>query len=175
MMDLINQLEERVDGMSTASQEVNLTKGQIEAIIIDNNRLREECRVIAEQAIEYKYEAEEKVNRHAEAWKESLHTQISDWERFTGKKFFDEKTDENVDFERMVCDVDDDISDWKWESTIDCTLDVYSDSDSAEIKIEKSVDSDEKIDMIDKIAKAVIEKFLSGEYYRYSEEEKNNG
>jgi hypothetical protein len=174
MMDL-NQSEERVDGMSTASQEVNLTKEQIEAIIIDNNRLREECRVIAEQAIEYKYELEKAVNCHAEAWKESLNNQIINWEHFTGKRFFDESTQESVDIERIVCDVDDDISDWKWESTIDCTLDVYSDSDSAEIKIEKSVDNEEKMEMIDKIAKAVIEKFLSGEYYRYSEEEKNNG
>jgi hypothetical protein len=174
MMDL-NQSEERVDGMSTASQEVNLTKQQIEAIIIDNNRLREECRVIAEQAIEMKKAAQEQMKFHAEAWRKSLYQQVGDWERLTGEKFFDEKTDENVDFGRMVYDIDDDISDWKWESTIDCTLDVYSESDSAEIKIEKSVDSDEKNEMIDKIAKAAIEKFLSGEYCRYSEEEKNNG
>jgi len=135
MMDF-NQSEERVDGRSTASQEVNLAKEQVETIIID-------C---------------------SEVWKESINNQISEWEFFTGKEFFNKNSQESVDIERIVCDVDDDISDWKWECTIDCRLDVYSDSDSAEIKVEKSVDSDEKIEMIDKIAKAVIEKFLSGEY-----------
>lgn len=151
--------------MSTASQEV-FTKEQIESILIDNNRLREECRLIAEQAIEYKYAAEERVNRHAEVWKESLHTQISDWERFTGKEFFDKNSQDNVDLERIVCDIDDEIGDYRWESVIDASLDVYQDSGTAEITIEKSVDNEEKIDMIDKIAKAVIEKFLSGEYWK---------
>jgi hypothetical protein len=165
MMDL-NQSEERVDGMSTASQEVNLTKEQIEAIIIDNNRLREECRLIAEEAIEIKKAAQEQMKFHAEAWRKSLYQQVGDWERLTGQVFFDKYTQESVDIERIVCDIDDEIGDYRWESVIDASLDVYQDSGSAEITIEKSVDNDEKIDMIDKIAKAVIEKFLSGEYWK---------
>lgn len=174
MMDY-NQSEERVDGMSTASQEVNLTNEQIEAMIIDNNRLREQCRVISEQSEKYVNNWKQQMAKHTAAWKDSLHHQIVEWERCTGEDFYNKYTEEGVDLERMVCDIDDDISDYSWEDTVNASLDVYHESDSAEIKLEKSVDDYEKTDMINRIAKMVIEKFLSGEYYRYSKEEVDNG
>ena len=161
-----NQSEERVDGMSTASQEVNFTNEQIEVILKDNNRLREECRVIVEQAIEMKEIAQEQMKFHAEAWRKSICQQVSDWNSLTGQECFNKYSKDSIDLERIVCDIDDEIGDYRWESVIDASLDVYQDGGTAEITIEKSIDNEEKIDMIDKIANAVIEKLLSGEYWK---------